>query len=477
MFTGPPVTSPGSDTRPHGRVGDGDVARVRFRRALALLLMTLVLPGSAQLVAGNQRVGRIALRVVLVLVATTAFVVLLGWKWHGVVYFLASNTFMLGLLRLVLCALAVGWALLFLDAWRLGQPLELRQKQRLVVVGLNGLLCFSVAGGLLFASHVVAVQRGFIAAMFGDGVASAATDGRYNILLLGGDSGADRWGLRPDSISVASIDQDTGKAIIFGLPRNMTDFPFAEGSVMHKAWPHGFNCGYPNCELNGVNTWVGDHQRLFKGVKNPGMDATISAIEGITGLKINYWSFVNLAGFRGLVDAVGGVTLHVRQPIPVGGLGSDVTGYIKPGTRKLNGYDTLWFARSRDSSDDYSRMARQKCVMNAMLHQLSPTKVLKNFGAIASAGKQIISTSIPASELDTFVNLSMKTKSLPVATVSFVPPKVNTSDPDYQQIRSMVTTAVAASQAKDDGKTTPKPHRHQPRDRTANDSDNLSSAC
>ena len=28
-----------------------------------------------------------------------------------------------------------------------------------------------------------------------------------------------------------------------------------------------------------------------------------------------------------------------------------------------------------------------------------------------------------------------------------------------------------------DGKTTPKPHRHQPRDRTANDSDDLSSAC
>jgi len=108
MFTGPPVTSPGSDTRPHGRVGDGDVARVRFRRALALLLMTLVLPGSAQLVAGNQPVGRIALRVVLVLVATTAFVVLLGWKWHGVVYFLASNTFMLGLLRLVVVPSGAG---------------------------------------------------------------------------------------------------------------------------------------------------------------------------------------------------------------------------------------------------------------------------------------------------------------------------------------------------------------------------------
>ena len=221
--------------------------------------------------------------------------------------------------------------------------------------------------------------------MFSGDHVTGTHDGRFNVLLVGGDSGAGRWGLRTDSMTVASIDAVTGKTVLIGLPRNMTNFPFAKGSVMHKAWPHGFDCGYPNCELNGVNTWVGDHQSLFKGVKDPGMDATISAIEGITGLKVNYWAFVNLAGFRGLVDAVGGVTLDVRQPIPVGGLGADVTGYIKPGIRKLNGFDTLWFARSRDSSDDYSRMARQKCVMNAMLHQVSPQTVLTHFEKIAKA--------------------------------------------------------------------------------------------
>ena len=84
---------------------------------------------------------------------------------------------------------------------------------------------------------------------------------------------------------------------------------------------------------------------------------------------------VNLKGFKNLVDAVGGVTLNVRQPIPVGGLGSDVTSYIKPGVRKLDGHDTLWFSRARDDSDDYSRMARQKCVMGAMLQQVSPQTV------------------------------------------------------------------------------------------------------
>jgi polyisoprenyl-teichoic acid--peptidoglycan teichoic acid transferase len=175
------------------------------------------------------------------------------------------------------------------------------------------------------------------------------------------------------------------------------------------------------------------------------MNGTISAIEGITGLKINYWAMVNLAGFRGLVDAVGGVTLNVRQPIPVGGLGADVTGYIQPGVRKLNGFDTLWFARSRDSSDDYSRMARQKCVMNAMLHQISPKTVLTNFEKIAKASSAMVSTDIPPSEVDRFMQLALKAKALPVSTLSLVPPLINTGDPDIPLIRRKVAQAIAAS--------------------------------
>jgi len=155
---------------------------------------------------------------------------------------------------------------------------------------------------------------------------------------------------------------------------------------------------------------------------------------------------VNLAGFRDLVDAVGGVRLNVRQPIPVGGLGADVTGYIKPGIRKLDGFDTLWFARSRDSSDDYSRMARQKCVMNAMLHQVSPETVLTNFERIAKASSQMISTDIPASEVDTFMELALKAKSQPVSTLSLVPPLVNTGDPDIALIKRKVRAAIAASE-------------------------------
>jgi polyisoprenyl-teichoic acid--peptidoglycan teichoic acid transferase len=472
---------------PRPRAASADRAtRVRFRRAVALMLMTLVLPGSAQLVAGNKRTARIAMRIWFVVVLVVVGTLLTMFVRRDVAFWVVSSPLALGLLRVALVALAVGWALLFLDAWRLGQPLSLHQRQRLAVVGLNGFLSLTVAGTLLFGAHLVAVQRDFIITTFGDGAASGAHDGRYNVLLLGGDSGAGRWGLRPDSMTIASIDASTGKTVLIGLPRNMENFPFARGSVMHRQFPQGFDCD--GCYLNGVSTWAGDHTDLFRGSKNPGVDATIMAIEGITDLKINYWAMVNLQGFKDLVDAVGGVTLHVRSPIPVGGLGDDVVRHIPTGTRKLNGLDTLWYARAREGSDDYSRMARQKCVMNAMLHQISPQVALRNFSKIAKAGSAMVSTNVPRSEVDRFIGLALKAQSEKIATVSLVPPLITTADPDIGLIQSTVAEAIQRSENGSPAPTTaPKKKRKLPTTGgsfgtlsggyAANQSDDLGSAC
>ncbi len=435
------VTAPPGPAQPR----DGRSTRIQFRRALVLMLMTLVLPGSAQLVAGNKRVGRIALRTWFGLISTLVVLFLLGLVFSSFVFWLMSNGFVLGLVRTVLMVVAVGWALLFIDAWRLGDPLRLRQKQRLAMVGINGVLCFAVAGTLLFASHVVGVQKDFMGAMFTNGAAVDAHQGRYNVLLLGGDSGSDRWGLRPDSISVASIDAETGRTVIFGLPRNMLDFPFPEGSIMDEQFPDGYDCG-PECELNSLATWAADHKDLFKGVGNPGVEATKQGVEGITGLKINYYAMVNMQGFRKLVTAVGGVELNVRDRIPIGGIGGPITGYIEPGKRRLNGFETLWFARSRVAADDYSRMARQKCVLNAMLHQLSPRTVLLKFEDIAKASEALISTDLPKSEVDRFMELVLKARNQPMRSVSFVPPMISTSDPDIDKIHAEVKKAIDRSE-------------------------------
>ena len=245
-------------------------------------------------------------------------------------------------------------------------------------------------------------------------------------------------------MTVASIDAETGKTVLISLPRNMQNFPFAEGSVMAEQFPDGFDA--EGMYLNGLSTWALDHAALFKGSKNPGVDATIQGVEGITGLKMNYWAMVNLEGFKDLVDAVGGVELNVRQPIPVGLPWEKTFHYIDPGKRTLNGHDTLWFARAREGSDDYSRMARQKCVMSAMLQQVSPQVALRNFEKIAGASEAMVSTDIPRGEVDRFVDLALKARSQKIATLSLVPPMINTAHPDIALVQQKVAAAIARAE-------------------------------
>jgi polyisoprenyl-teichoic acid--peptidoglycan teichoic acid transferase len=446
--------------------------RVRLRRALVLMGMTLVAPGSAQLAAGDKRVGRFALAAFASALGLVVLVVLVGlWRPTELIS-VFTNLWMLRLLRFALIAYALAWAYLIVDAWRIADPLGLARKQRLMLTGLNGVACFAVTGALLFASHLVAVQRDFIATVFGDGVTSQAEHGRYNILLLGGDAGPRRVGLRPDSITVASVDEQTGRTVLLGLPRNLEDVPFPTGSVMDRHFPHGFDCS--GCYLNGVNTWATEHRSLFPHSKDPGVTATTEAVEAITGLHINYYVLIDLKGFQDLVDAVGGVTLKLADRVPIGSVGR-ITGWIPAGRRHLDGFQALWYARSRATTDDYSRMARQKCLMNAMLHQLNPSKVIANFGDIAKAGKQVISTSIPASQLSTFAGLALKTRKLPVTSVSFVPPKIDTGNPNWALIRSMTKTAIAKAEARDSGGAH-RPHATKKR-HNANDTADLAGSC
>lgn len=460
----PPVSSPGlldGTGRGPRTSAEERAARVRFRRAIALMVMTLAAPGSAQLVAGNRRVGRIALRTWLALLVSGLLVLLVGLLHREWVFSMVSHTGLLLLLRLGLIAGAIAWAALFMDAWRIGQPLTLGLAHRRAVVGVNGFLCLSVIGTMLFGAHLVGVARDGILTVFGSSAVSGAHDGRFNVLLLGGDSGAGRWGLRPDSLTVASIDAETGRTVLIGLPRNMASFPFAEGSVMDEQFPDGFDCA--GCYLNGVSTWAQDRPELFPGSEAPGVDATISAVEGITDLDINYWAMVNLRGFRDLVDAVGGVTLNVRQPIPVGLPHESYYHHIEPGTRTLDGHDTLWYARAREGSDDYSRMARQKCVMNAMLQQVSPQVAVRNFERIANASTAMVSTNIPASELDTFMSLALKARGQKVSTLSLVPPMITTADPDIPLVHRKVEQAIdkaegrSPAKAGSEGKAKPEP--------------------
>jgi len=486
----PDERSSASSVAPSRTAAD-ESARVQFRRALVLLVMTVVVPGSAQIAAGDRRVGRIAVRVWLGLVSVTVLGLVIALLSRSLFLSLVLDQRVLFLGRWIITAVAIAWVVLLLDAWRLGMPLRLPQRRRLAITAVNGVLCFVVAGSLLFAANVLAAQNHLIGTVFASEDVSDATDGRYNILLLGGDSGAGREGMRPDSINLVSVDAETGRSVIVSLPRNLQRVPFPDGTVMHEQFPDGF-IGEDDDEgfyLNGVSTWANDHAELFGDVADPGLLATTQAVEAITGLTVSYHVSINMEGFAQLVDAVGGVTVDVKQRTPKSGINEKTKGWIEVGEQELNGEEALWYARSRKADNDFARMGRQKCVMNAMVSQLSPQKVLLNVQDIAESSAALLSTDIPASELDQFAGLALEARKNPISTVSVVPPAVDTTDPDFDVVRQMVTDAITTAEGQDEPPSAfetvtavlPQPERSEEEaaaDPTlANDTENLAETC
>ena len=427
---------------------------IALRRGLAMLGMTLVVPGSAQLVGGNERIGRVAVRIWLAVIALVVLFVILLITFRAFAIGLYANPITLQLLRWAALALGLGWAALFVNAWRIANPSAMSPLGKVVVAAVAFVLAIAVAFGSWTLAAAFDTQSRLVSNVFGGGGKAEASSGRYNVLLLGGDAGADREGLRPDTMIVASIDADTGRTVLFSLPRNLQWAPFPDSSPLKKLYPNGYWCKDQSCLLNAVYTLGTNHKNLYPGVKDPGVQATKEVVGNILGLDINYYALVDLKGFQSLIDAVGGITVDVGRKVPIGG-GTDLTtgrkypikGYVGPGKDlHLDGYNALWFARSREGSTDYERMSRQKCVLNAMVKQLNPVTVLTKFNEIAKAGEEIVSTDLPSSQIGTMLDLAAKGRTLPLSSVNFAPPLILPVKPDFPRIRQIVADKIQASE-------------------------------
>ncbi len=429
---------------------------LRARRAVVLLVATLVVPGSAQVMAGNRRLGRIGLRAWLGVLGVLVVGLLLALVDRRLALSLATSSWVLLVLVLALVLGALGWPVLFADAWRLGRPgLQQRTARRSVAV-LAVLLVLMTSGPMAYAARQVWVGRDVLAGVFGGGDAVGGADGRFNVLLLGGDAGKDRVGTRPDSMTLVSVDAETGRSTMFSFPRNMENIPFPDDSPMHRALPNGFDCG-DACLLNAVYSYAAEHPGIYPpSVKDPGAQATKDAVAAITGLPVDYYVLIDLQGFRDLVDAMGGLQVDVTKKVPIGGGTSPIKGYIPVGEQRLDGYHALWFARSRTGASDYERMTRQRCTMTAMLAQMDPATVLLKFQGIATASEKVVSTDIPQAELGTLTDLALQARSQKVSSVQFVPPLIRPARPDFALIRATVRTALSAKgSAKGSAKAAP----------------------
>jgi LCP family protein required for cell wall assembly len=281
-----------------------------------------------------------------------------------------------------------------------------------------------------------------------------ANKAQMNVLLIGSDAGADRTGIRPDTLILASVNTKTGKTVMFSLPRSLQHAPFPPGTGGNRAWPDGYYC--PNakpgaeCLINAIWAWAeGDGKQYYSNFKNPGLRATEDAVEGVTGLKVDTYVMLNLNGFKDFVDALGGVTVDVHKRLPIGGnthhrVATD--GYIEKGNNQhLDGYHALWFARSRWSTGDYDRMQRQRCVIGAVVDQSDPLKVARNFPRLAKALKKNLATGIHSSDLGAWATLAQRIQKGGVTSIVFDPSVINTVNPDIPEIHKLVTKAVKAT--------------------------------
>ncbi|HUF32032.1 MAG TPA: LCP family protein [Acidimicrobiales bacterium] len=232
--------------------------------------------------------------------------------------------------------------------------------QRLLIT-FNCLLivgCLSAAGGVGYFYY----RFGTLPRLtFGDGVLSGDSDpgGAQNYLLVGSDTRAGQdaesfgtvGGARADTMILVRIDPRAERAAMVSFPRDLF---------------------IPIYSAEGLE---GGRDRINTAFAN-GPDQLVMTITKNFGIPIHHYVQVNFAGFRDLVDAVGGVELYlagaVRDREP--GTGRNVAGLDVPesGCVTLGGGQALAYVRSRnfeqfvdgrwqrDPSGDHGRIQRQQ---------------------------------------------------------------------------------------------------------------------
>lgn len=281
------------------------------------------------------------------------------------------------------------------------------------------------------------------------------------ILLVGGDAGPGRDGLRTDSMNVVSIDLDTGAVAMFGLPRNLKEVPLpasmrtafveyekrvrevdlidADLDGYPDLWIDEDGDGIPDepefesCEcfpemLNKVHGQTREWSRTYPDEVDPGLAALRDIVGHLLGIEIDYYFMVEMAGFVRTIDAIGGVDVYVEEPYHVR-VSSPEEGrpkaviHVEPGMNHLDGLEALAYTRWRIGSSDYDRMGRQRCVIKAAATQADPVTLVRAFPRLLDLMETYVTTDIPVSFLPDLVGIAGTIDFDNVATVGLTPPR------------------------------------------------------
>src|SRR3954452_23751109 len=150
------------------------------------------------------------------------------------------------------------------------------------------------------------------------GVAPGMLRDVSTILLLGGDAGPGRSGLRTDSMILVSIHRPSGRAALISVPRNLEHLMFPPGTPLARRYPHGFDD-----IANAVYPRVSNNESLRNAYRvdelSPGAVAIAQGIGYSLDVTIDDYVLIDMQGFLEIIDALGGVTVNVPKAVPTPG--------------------------------------------------------------------------------------------------------------------------------------------------------------
>jgi LCP family protein required for cell wall assembly len=166
-----------------------------------------------------------------------------------------------------------------------------------------------------------------------------ASSESLNVLVLGVDrrpEAADATGTRSDTMMLVRLTPQTGQVKLLSVPRDLL-----------------------------VEVEPGVEDRINQAYAYGGIEQAKAVVENLTGIPIDRYAIIDFGGFEEVIDALGGITLKVEQPIQVGIEGHRV--YIPAGTQELDGLEALAYARYRGAPcGDLDRIEHQQQLVAAL---------------------------------------------------------------------------------------------------------------
>jgi LCP family protein required for cell wall assembly len=235
-----------------------------------------------------------------------------------------------------------------------------------------------------------------------------AEDGRLNVLLIGSDAGPGRWSMRADAIILVSIDIETGRVAAFSVPRYTRNVPLPEPEAS------AFACRCLSEDyFNALYVYANQHPTQFPGSDDVsrGLGALSGAAEQLFGVHLDGMVVADLNGFVDLVNAIGGLTIDIPEPIydaaypNPDGSGTLVL-QMKAGIQHLDGWHALAYARTRHQDSDVGRMVRQQLVIRSLKQQIS-CDLLGKLPAILQVARDTLWTNLPLDQVPEMIGIDV----------------------------------------------------------------------